>query len=68
VCLRRSDDPCMGPLDLPVASSGVPHVSAIEYLIPVQVLSYLLSEAKGIDLSIPLVPALDPVMVPGYED
>ena len=68
VCLRRTDDPHMGPLDIPVASSGMPYVSAIEYLIPFQMLSFLISEAKGIDLSIPLVPALDPVMVPGYED
>lgn len=68
VCLRHANDPQMGPLDIPVASSEVPHLSAVEYLIPFQVLSYLISEAMGIDLSIPLVPALDPVMVPGYED
>ena len=56
------------PLDMPVESSGAPYVSAIEYLVPFQVLSFAISEALGIDLSIPLVPALDPVMVPGYED
>lgn len=68
VCLRRADDEEMGPLDLPVATSDIVYLNAIEYLIPLQVLSYLISEGLGIDLSIPLVPALDPVMVPGYED
>ena len=68
VCVRRADDVDFGPLDLPVASSDMPFVNAIEYLVPFQVLSYLVSEEKGIDLSIPLVPALDPIMVPGYED
>ena len=68
VCLRRADDPAMGPLDLPVFTSGMPFISTIEYLVPFQMLSYLISEAMGIDLSIPLVPALDPVMLPAYED
>ena len=43
-------------------------VNAIEYLIPLQVLSYLIADQMGIDLSIPLVSALDGVMLPGYED
>lgn len=68
VCLRRADDAAFGPLDLPVATSDRPFVNAIEYLVPFQVLSYLISDELGIDLSIPLVPALDPIMVPGYAD
>ncbi|MBQ3089383.1 MAG: hypothetical protein IJD21_02355 [Oscillospiraceae bacterium] len=53
---------------LPIHSGDVPYVNAIEYLIPLQTLSYLIAERMGIDLSIPLVSALDPVMIPGYED
>ena len=57
-----------GPDVLPVATSDVAPVSAIEYLVPLQVLAYLVSDALGIDLSVPLVDALDPVMLPAYED
>jgi len=46
----------------------VEFVNAIEYLIPLQVLSFLIADKLGIDLSIPLVSSLDGVMLPAYED
>ena len=53
---------------LPVSTSDVEFVNAIEYLVPLQVLSFLIADKKGIDLSVPLVSSLDGVMSPAYED
>lgn len=53
---------------LRIFASDLPFVTCIEYLIPLQILSYLIADRMGIDLSIPLVGFLDPIMVPGYED
>lgn len=52
----------------PVYSSDVEFVNTIEYLVPLQVLSFLIADRKGIDLSIPLVASLDGAMSPAYED
>lgn len=51
-----------------IASSDVEDVCAIEYLIPFQVISALLADRVGIDVTIPKVSELDPVMLPAYED
>lgn len=51
-----------------IHSSDVEFVNAIEYLIPLQVLSFLIADKMGIDLSIPLVASLDHDMLPAYED
>ncbi|MCP1110403.1 SIS domain-containing protein [Ohessyouella blattaphilus] len=53
---------------LTIHSSDIPFVNAVEYLIPFQVLSFLIAKNMGIDLSIPLVSALDEIMLPAYED
>lgn len=53
---------------LPVYSSNVEFVDSIEYLVPFQILSFLIADNMGIDLSIPLVAGLDDVMLPAYED
>lgn len=62
---------CSGDLTgdtLPIASGNVPYVNAIEYLVSLQTLSSAIADCLGIDLSIPLVADLDPVMLPAYED
>lgn len=51
-----------------IASSDVEDVCAIEYLVPLQVISALLAERMGIDTTVPKVPELDPIMHPAYED
>ena len=53
---------------LPIATSDVPYVDVIEYLIPMQVIAERMSDRLGIDLSEPKVASLDPVMLPAYED
>lgn len=53
---------------LQIHSSDVEFVNTMEYLIPLQMLSYLVADQMGIDLSIPLVSELDPIMIPGYSD
>lgn len=53
---------------LPVYTSDVEFVNTIEYLIPFQVLSFLIADALDIDLTVPLVAELDDVMLPAYED
>ena len=67
VLIQSVRNPHQGDI-LPIHSGDVPYVNAIEYLIPLQMLSYLIADKLGIDLSIPLVSALDGVMLPGYED
>lgn len=68
ILVQRKDAPTMNPDSLPVATGDVEFVNAIEYLIPMQVLSYLISYHRGIDVTIPLVDKLDGVMLPAYED
>ncbi len=68
ILVQRKDAPTMNPDSLPVATNDVEFVNAIEYLIPMQVLSYLISYHRGIDVTIPLVDKLDGVMLPAYED
>ena len=53
---------------LSIYSSDVEFVNTIEYLIPLQVLSFLIADRMEINLSIPLVAALDETMSPAYED
>lgn len=53
---------------LPIASGNVPYVNTIEYLVSLQTLSFAIADSLGIDLSVPLVADLDPVMLPAYED
>lgn len=67
ILIESVSHPTAGDL-LPIHSSDVEFVNAIEYLIPLQVLSFLIADRQGIDLSIPLVGSLDGVMLPGYED
>lgn len=68
VLVQRRDAPTITPDSLPVSTVDVEFVNTIEYLVPMQVLSYLVSYHCGIDVSIPLVSALDGVMLPAYED
>lgn len=58
------------PIDntLSISSSDFPDVCSIEYLVPLQVIAVLLAQDIGIDLTVPKVPELDPVMLPAYED
>ena len=51
-----------------IHSNDVEFVDTIEYLVPLQVLSYLIADSMHIDLSIPLVASLDHAMLPAYED
>ncbi|MCI8834041.1 MAG: hypothetical protein HFH24_01500 [Ruminococcus sp.] len=67
ILIQSMQSPVKGDV-LPIHSSDVEFVDAIEYLIPLQVLSFLIADRKGIDLSIPLVGSLDGVMLPAYED
>lgn len=53
---------------LTIASSDEKDVCAIEYLVPLQVIATMLAEDRGIDLTIPKLPELDPIMIPAYED
>lgn len=67
ILMQSTENPAAGDI-LPVYSSDVEFVNAIEYLVPLQVLSFLIADRKGIDLSIPLVSSLDGEMSPAYED
>lgn len=67
ILIQSHQNPHKGDI-LPIHTGDLEYVNAIEYLIPLQVLSYLIADRMGIDLSIPLVAALDGVMLPGYED
>ena len=53
---------------LRIHSSDLELINTMEYLIPFQVLSFLIADEMGIDLSIPLVASLDNAMSPAYED
>lgn len=53
---------------LPIHSGNKEFVNVIEYLVSLQTLSFVIAKEMGIDLSVPLVADLDPVMLPGYED
>lgn len=53
---------------LRIHSSDLELINTMEYLIPFQVLSFLIADEMGIDLSIPLVASLDDAMSPAYED
>ena len=53
---------------LPIHSSNREFVNAIEYLVSLQILSFVIAKELGIDLTVPLVADLDPVMLPAYED
>jgi fructoselysine-6-P-deglycase FrlB-like protein len=67
ILIQSTDNPEAGDV-LPIYSSDVEFVNTIEYLIPLQVLSFLIADRRGIDLSIPLVASLDGEMSPAYED
>jgi len=67
VLIQSTTNPAKGDV-LAIHSSDVEFIDAIEYLIPLQVLSYLIADEMGIDLSVPLVSSLDGVMLPAYED
>lgn len=67
IVIQSKNAPAKGDA-LRIHSSDVEFVSAIEYLIPLQVLSFLIADKLDIDLSIPLVGALDDIMLPAYED
>lgn len=47
---------------LRIHSSDLELINTMEYLIPFQVLSFLIADEMGIDLSIPLVASLDDAM------
>ena len=68
ILVQREDRAAGDPGSLPVCTDDVEFVNAIGYLVPMQVLSYLISANLGIDLTIPLVSGLDSVMLPAYED
>lgn len=53
---------------LAIASDDVAYVDTLEYLVPLQVIASMMSAWLGIDLAAPKVAALDPVMLPAYED
>lgn len=67
IMIQSVQNPVKGDI-LPIHSSDVEFVNAIEYLVPLQVLSFLIADKMDIDLSIPLVASLDSVMLPAYED
>lgn len=67
IIVQSVNRPAQGDV-LAIHSSDVEFVNAIEYLIPLQVLSFLVADRMGIDLSVPLVASLDQVMLPAYED
>lgn len=53
---------------LVISSGDVEHVDAIEYLVALQVVAERVSSWLGIDLTVPKVSALDPLMQPAYTD
>ena len=53
---------------LGIATSDIEFVCAIEYLVALQVICEHMSAELGIDLTVPKVSELDPVMLPAYED
>ncbi|WP_068539359.1 SIS domain-containing protein [Olegusella massiliensis] len=55
-------------LSLPIASCDIEDICALEYLIPLQVLSALIAQQVGIDVTIPKVSELDDLLNPAYED
>jgi glucosamine 6-phosphate synthetase-like amidotransferase/phosphosugar isomerase protein len=67
IMMQSNRNPVKGDA-LVIHSSDVEFVNTIEYLVAFQVLSYLIADHMGIDLSIPLVASLDDVMLPAYED
>lgn len=67
ILICSEQNPAAGDL-LVIHSSDVEFLDAVEYLIPLQVLSFLIADKLGIDLSIPLVGSLDGIMLPAYED
>lgn len=67
VLIRNGTDPADGDV-LSIHSGDMEFVDTIEYLVPLQVLSFLIADRLGIDLSIPLVASLDDTMSPAYRD
>ena len=59
---ERADDA------LVIHSSDVEFVNTLEYLIPLQVITCLMAERLGINLTKPKVAALDDIMEPAYSD
>lgn len=43
-------------------------VDTLEFLVPLQVIAAHMSDCLGIDLTVPKVASLDPVMLPAYRD
>lgn len=67
IMIQSTANPAKGDI-LAIRSSDVEFVNVIEYLVPLQVLSFLIADRLEIDLSVPLVASLDGVMLPAYED
>lgn len=67
IILQNANREARGDI-LPVYTSDVEFINAVEYLIPFQVLAFLIADALDIDLTVPLVAELDDVMLPAYED
>ncbi len=67
ILICSTQNPSEGDL-LVIHSSDIEFVDTMEYLVPLQVLSFLIADKMGIDLSIPLVASLDGIMLPAYED
>lgn len=53
---------------LPIFSGDMEFVDTLEFLVPLQVIAAHMSDCLGIDLTVPKVASLDPVMLPAYWD
>lgn len=53
---------------LPIFSGDMEFVDTLEFLVPLQVIAAHMSDCLGIDLTVPKVASLDPVMLPAYRD
>jgi glucoselysine-6-phosphate deglycase len=67
IMIQSINNPAKGDV-LSIHSSDVEFVDTIEYLVCLQVLSFLIADRMEIDLSVPLVASLDELMLPAYED
>jgi glucoselysine-6-phosphate deglycase len=65
--VRSEDDPACDEWDLPIPSGSLRFINALEFLIPVQVLSYEVADALGIDVTVWTTQAIRSKMKPGFD-
>ena len=65
--IRSSKDAPEDYWDLPLDTCGLPFLNALEYLIPVQVLSYEIADAAGVDVTVWTTQKIRSQMKPSFD-